>query len=303
MAGKKGDVLEVVAVAPTGREVMRWSWPLRKTGPLGEGGAKPQPVAGNLFHIKAGDAEWRFSEKTGHLLESTAGLGNGPVPYAATDKGAVEYSSDWHVTSSRKGGVIIIESKNQKDGSFFKWTVSSGGVVSLDYAFAPGSDALAYCAVGFDLDEKSVGSKRWMGDRPFRVWGNRRKGSQFGLWENEYNDGIAGESWELPEFKGIFSNVDWMRFDLKNGGSLLLETDYANVGVLRPKNGAAPKKANMDYPNEGGLFVFHKVPSVGTKFHHSAGTGPQSEPERLNGTITGRVEFRLTDQDLTIAGQ
>ena len=32
-----------------------------------------------------------------------------------------------------------------------------------------------------------------MGDGPYRVWKNRRKGNQFGIWTKEYNNTETGE--------------------------------------------------------------------------------------------------------------
>lgn len=53
------------------------------------------------------------------------------------------------------------------------------------------------------LSEELVLSKRWVGDGPYRVWQNRLHGPQLGVWENEYNDPVPGESFVYPEFKGI----------------------------------------------------------------------------------------------------
>jgi hypothetical protein len=117
------------------------------------------------------------------------------------------------------------------------------------------------------------------------------KGPQFGLWENEYNDGVAGECWQLPEFQGIFSRINWMQLELKNGASLRLETDYMNVGVLQPKNGTKPEKATWAYPASGGLYLFHVVPSIGTKFKQANSLGPQSDPVILPGKISSGVVF------------
>ena len=47
-----------------------------------------------------------------------------------------------------------------------------------------------------------------MGDGPYRVWKNRMKGTQFGIWTKEYNNTETGESpWIYPEFKGYYSNL------------------------------------------------------------------------------------------------
>jgi hypothetical protein len=150
--------------------------------------------------------------------------------------------------------------------------------------------------------EENVTAKRWLGGGPYRIWANRLQGPQFGLWANDYNDTIPGVTWDYPAFKGVFGDVDWMSLDLSTGQTLQIDPQtLADVGVLRPDNlkdagikGDTPlgsRKAKWYYPESGGLFLFHKVPAVGTKFRSAAGLGPQSEPQRLHETIKGQVVF------------
>jgi hypothetical protein len=271
------------------------------------------------MRLRAGDVEWNFDPENGWLIRCVVdgketGLGNGPVLYAGTGKGALKNDEAWQVEIEQVNDTMVIVSSQGESGSMFSWTLCPDGRAELDYAFAPMDEALTYCAVGFDLPEENVAAKRWMGDGPCRIWANRRQGPQFGLWENRYNGTIPGATWDYPAFKGVFGNVDWMSISLSSGAELRIDPfGLAEVGVLRPSNervvkrseggSGGPIKATWDYPESGGLFFFHKVPAVGTKFRGAAGLGPQSRPERLNGTITGRVEFRLADQDLTIAGE
>jgi len=52
-----------------------------------------------------------------------------------------------------------------------------------------------------------------MGNGPFRVWKNRMKGNQFGVWQKEYNTTETGEiPFLYPEFKGYHSNMYWCKF-------------------------------------------------------------------------------------------
>lgn len=113
---------------------------------------------------------------------------------------------------------------------------------------------------------------------------------------------MTGVVWEYPEFKGVFDRVDWMRLDLRSGLTLVLDTaPGSQVGILRPGNkeilpgqtddNHGPVMAVWDYPAEGGLFFFHKVPAVGTKFRKPSELGPQSQPEVLSEPIRGRVVF------------
>jgi hypothetical protein len=160
---------------------------------------------------------------------------------------------------------------------------------------------LTYCAVGFDLPEENVAAKRWLGNGPYRIWANRLQGPQYGLWENDYNDTIPGATWDYPAFKGVFSEVDWMALGLRSGASCTwIQRVVWRCRVLRPANepdvrrtkgGSGGPRATWAYPESGGLFLFHKVPAVGTKFKAAADLGPQSQPQRLDESISGRVGF------------
>ena len=68
---------------------------------------------------------------------------------------------------------------------------------------------------------------------PYRVWKNRLHGPQLGVWSNEYNDPVPGESFTYPEFKGYFAGVQWMKLKTKNGTITLQPgTDKEYVGVI-----------------------------------------------------------------------
>jgi hypothetical protein len=307
---KSSDALELTAIAPGGMEVMKWSWPIGSSEPVAAYPAmKPQLQRDNPFDVQIGDVLWSFSPETGQLLSCSVngketGLGRGPVLYASTEQGARSFSNVWKTKLSRNGDSVVMESKNQNGDSSFQWTLSPGGSIALSYEFAPISDALTSCAVGFDLPDEAVLSKRWLGGGPYRIWANRTKGPQVGLWENEYNDTVTGCEWGYPEFKGVFDQVDWMRLKLASGAALLVDTEPGSqVGILRPSNkdippgktdrDFGPRTATWDYPEQGGLFLFHKVPAVGTKFKKAGDLGPQSEPKILSGPIRGQVMFQV----------
>jgi hypothetical protein len=251
----------------------------------------------NLFNIKAGRLSFQFSPKTGRLIDvaldgKQIGFSNGPFPVW---EAAVPPPATWRVSARHNGEAIEISAQSQSDTSWFKWTILPDGVLELTYRFALPAGLQNYWGIGFDLDEAAVCAKRWRGDGPFRIWNNRRRGPTYGLWENKYNKGIPGEVWELPAFSGVFANVDWMRIDLASGANLLMVPDAGTreIGVLQPPNSEQHAKAIWAYPTEGGLFAFHKVPAVGTKFKTAEQLGPQSQPQPAPEAIEGKIMFMI----------
>ncbi|MEO0797140.1 MAG: glycoside hydrolase family 2 TIM barrel-domain containing protein [Verrucomicrobiota bacterium] len=305
----QSSALELRALGRDGTEIMKWVWQIPIELEVEAESRGLQYSSEHPLEIKVGGVSWSFSLETGRLLSSSiggqpTGFGDGPTIYAGDLEKVFETADDWTVDVSKSDDSVVIESRND-DGSRFSWTISDEGSVALDYRFTPIDQALVYCAVGFDLPEDQVVGKRWLGQGPHRIWGNRLKGPQFGLWENAYNDHITGVNWGEPEFKGIFGQVDWMQLALASGASLLVDTDPGtSVGVLHPSNAegprnehsyASPVHAWWYYPEGGGLFFFHKLPGTGTKFANAHELGPQGSPSKLSDRITGRVVFYFDD--------
>jgi hypothetical protein len=117
-------------------------------------------------------------------------------------------------------------------------------------------------------------------------------GPTLGVWKNVWNNGVAGEVWDLPEFKGIFKDVAWMRLDFGAIAIMVgLPDEAALLGVLRPPNGADPKQTTYGYPDVDGLFVFHAIPAIGNKFHTPEKVGPQSQPTGIGEPLVGSVSL------------
>ena len=309
---EKCGALELVALSPENMEFMRWAWPIHPVLERGDERVLLKQNRQNPFEIQLGQSTWLFSPENGRLLSCSVngeeiGLANGPTLMAATKEGPLQISRAWKTSITQKGNSVIIDAQDRTNESSCSWTLSRDGTVTLAYSFAPLNRDLVYSAVVFDLPEEQVSAKKWLGDGPFRVWANRLKGPRFGLWDNEYNDAITGVNWITPEFKGIFNQVDWMQIDLKSGAAITLDTlPGSAVGVLRPKNakgklrdsGTGPVRAYWAYPEKGGLYLFHQLPAVGTKFHDSWNLGYQSRPVKCTEPIAGQVIFHVGESSL-----
>ncbi len=57
--------------------------------------------------------------------------------------------------------------------------------------------------ITFQYPEEKITGMKWLGRGPYRVWKNRLKGMQFGVWEKAYNNTVTGESWNYPESQRI----------------------------------------------------------------------------------------------------
>jgi hypothetical protein len=173
-----------------------------------------------------------------------------------------------------------------------QWKIREDGWVQCEYRFsAHGPQDVV--GVIFDYPEAKVRSKRWLGDGPFRVWQNRRRGVTFGVWENDYNDTITGyRGWKYPEFKGCFANVRWLELETTEGRITIVPEHIPFVQVLTPRQPpdklVAQTRVNLP---ECGLGFLHAIPPIGTKFKPAAAGGPQGQLTGATGEYSGVIHF------------
>jgi len=300
---REAQALRLAAIDMDGRAVMTRVWPVPQRARLLEVAFDTPPSAGAVrvvgedgFTVRSGRAEFQFSKETGLLLGATVdgkavGLVNGPRLAAESDQAiTVTNKGTTSVRAVDAGGSVVIEADHSAGLEHFQWTVKPGGVLQLDYRASLPAGGYHYAGIGFDLEDRAVQSKRWLGGGPFRVWNNRMRGPKFGVWENAWNNGVAGEVWDLPEFKGLFKDVVWMRLDLGAAAVTVgLADERALLAVLRPPNGSDPKRTLHAYPDADGLYVFNVIPGIGNKFHAPARVGPQSAPTPISEPIEGTL--------------
>ena len=181
---------------------------------------------------------------------------------------------------------------NYKLGNLDKaqWTINPSGDLALDYTYNF-SGVVDLMGIRFDYPEDQVISKRWLGAGPYRVWQNRIHGTQYDVWENDYNDPIPGETFTYPEFKGYFGDVSWMNIQTKEGTiSLTNETPDTYIGVYQPRDGRDRLLYTLP---ESGISVLNVIPPVRNKVNSTDLCGPSSQPKWVNGPQTGRVIFRF----------
>lgn len=161
------------------------------------------------------------------------------------------------------------------------WTIYPEGLVKMDYEYEyNGVTELA--GIYFDYPEETMQSKRWLGAGPYRVWQNRLKGTKLDVWENGYNDPIPGESFNYPEFKGYFSNWEWVEFTTSEG-IIQMRSDATDtyLGVYTPRDS---RDALLYTLPQTGIAVFDVIPAVRNKVNATDLVGPSSQPKWINGT-------------------
>ena len=316
------DVIELTAIDPYGKEIFTWGH--RHMVKLGTGNLSKRNLHKNTqkysytedtnqLLVQDGNRQYAFSKKTGRLIGVSVGdkklsFSNGPRFVAAKRADRSQdgfYNHDDKEAFQKKTQYTEYPDQGAFDGFTFSdstlvanylhgsintvtWRfLADGGVyMNVDYYFNGVVDLMGIC---FDYPETMMKSKQWVGKGPYRVWQNRQEGPQYGLWKNDYNDPIPGESWEYPEFKGYFSNVNWMKLNTSEG-AIGIELMTGKVGVYTPRDGRDHILYTLP---ETGISILKAIPAVRNKVNTTDLNGPSAQPywSKGKGSINAILHF------------
>jgi len=295
-ASRTADALALRVDDPFGRELWTWVWPMKSMDfqRLAQEPAHFHAVpaeTNGLITITAGDLAASFSKTTGRLLGVQRGaqffsLTNGP-------RLAVGNATLRQLHFDDDGPDAFVSAKYDGDLKSVFWRVNGNGWINCDYTYtAHGTND--FIGVLFDYPEPLVTRKRWLGDGPYRVWKNRLRGVALGVWENNYNNTIAGwRAWVYPEFKGFFAGVHWLQLGTTEGLITVLNNqDVPFVQVLQPEFPPPPLAAKAVAPVPAcGLAFLDAIPPIGSKFKAAREGGPQGQPNVTEGDYSGSLSF------------
>ncbi len=320
----EADALFLTVIDKYGHELWRWTFPVDKLNRETEqfsasSGRASYTETEKGITVKVNGRTFVFSKKDGQLKDVSVNnrkisFANGPrfigarradrsldqfynhddEKAKAKDRTYSEFTDAAVFTKldvKEEGGNLILTA-NYKLGNLDKaqWTIHPDGMATLDYTynFSGVVDLMGIC---FDYPEEQVLSKRWLGAGPYRVWQNRIHGTQYDIWENDYNDPIPGETFTYPEFKGYFGSVSWMSIRTKEGTiSLTNETPDSYIGVYQPRDGRDRLLYTLP---ESGISVLNVIPPVRNKVNSTDLCGPSSQPKWVDGPQTGRLVLRF----------
>lgn len=281
---KNYDVLYVTVKDQYQKELFTWSFPINSPIKIGarmivkEGNGKIEtPLADTtaiLIFVK--NLELIFNENTGILTQVRNKQGilpfnNGPIVQEGENnfKGIKRY---WEKSN------YIIESTFDKKESYntLKWTIYPSGWIKLEVQYFPSSYFTNFVGVNFSFPESEIKSVTYMGNGPYRVWKNRMKGGQFGVWNKTYNNTEVGEApWNYPEFKGYYSNFYTGNFFTRNNQfTVVAENENMFLRLFTPA-WKTDQWHNYEplFPS-GDISFMQGISSIGSKTQRNETTGP-----------------------------
>ena len=303
---RDADALAVSALDPTGLEIINWVWPIKSAADFKNrivpaatttGATKATEDADNITLV-AGATAVVISKSSGRLVEVrrgavATGLGNGPTLAASakSDSTNAAPAAATAVTSAPDGNAQEVQVGAGAGLQGVRYRLQSDGWLQIDYAYDL-SGPQDYMGVNFDLPEGQVTGVKWQGVGPYRVWKNRMRGGEIGVWSKAYNDTATGaDTWNYPEFKGYHARMNWAQLQTKNGPITVVTPDEdLFLRLYTPRNGPDPKNSAAAFPT-GDISFLDGIAPVGNKFHDAKANGPQSAPNDAKGTYKHTLFF------------
>ncbi len=293
------DALRISAYDPYGRHIYTWNWPVKFPGEKArelihiDKGEKPVLTEKeDLIVVTVAGLKYTFSKRNGLLKEilnkeGTIPLSNGPV-FFCREKKITEVNYNY------AGNKVVLGITFEGD-DHFTWTINEDGLLDLDIAYDPaGCDKNT--GVSFDFPEERVACMKWLGNGPFRVYKNRMRGAEFGLWKKNYNNTVTGASeYEYPEFKGYHAETYWVKIEGNGspGFKVFVHSNDVFFRMLTPEEGEDPRNTKVEYPI-GDISFLHGINPTGTKFGHAVNLGPQSSSYGFGPSHEGKLKMKLS---------
>ncbi|MEJ5963119.1 glycoside hydrolase family 2 protein [Pedobacter immunditicola] len=308
------DVLYVTVKSPDQKEIFTWSFPIvlpahqaKKMVVKEAPGDVQLKETAAVFNVSANGIDFVFDKKTGILqrVNNAKGLipfNNGPV----LQEGVNNFSN---FTFKREGGNVIIASTFNRKESYntLEWTIYPSGWLKMEVKYFPIAYFTTFVGVNFSFPQALLKGVTYMGKGPYKVWKNRMKGNQFGVFDKEYNESATGEApFNYPEFKGYYSNLYWCTFIGKDQ-SFKVVTDQEDLflRLFTPKKSKDTSWDNMSptFPS-GDISFMNGISAIGTKTQKPETTGPmgmkhvyydfEKEPARALG-VTLYFDFSVNN--------
>ncbi len=292
------DIFEFTATDHHGQKLYTWSWPVVQPA---------EKVAEFLRSVPAGNAEIEIEESGDTLSASVQDLSiifhrhSGLLLSVKNKRGNISLNGgpvpvgiESEVTGSKwekdKEGNLIFEINRSAYPEKVTWRLQKNGLLLLETSPLQGLiKEIDYVGISFNYPETKCKAVNWTGSGPYRVWKNRLKGSNFGVWEKAYNNTITGESFQemiYPEFKGYHGKLYRVTFETDESPfTIISETPNLYLRLFTP---AQPQHvAGGTYPPfpAGDISFLYEIPPIGNKFRQAESMGPKSQKGLYKGHI------------------
>lgn len=300
----EGDILEIKAWNRYDEEICTWTWPVHYAGvytgqqlaQVNQTGKASVLQEGDRVILTAQDVTVSFNKHNGLITEvknsnGIVSFNNGPLPVgmkARVKEVASRQESDKAVfTAFYLGAVDSIRWEMTPEGLLHMHAVTLNNArAGVGFDEAVFEDEISNFGFTFSYPEEKVKGMEWFGRGPYRVWKNRIRGANFGIWNKAYNNTITGADFEnmvYPEFKGYHGNMYWSTLQTSESPfTVYSASDGIFMRVFTPAEPVDNKtnwQANPDFP-EGDISFLYEIPAMRC-FKPISQQGPKSQPSNI----------------------
>jgi hypothetical protein len=297
------DALYLTAIDPHGRELFTWTWPIILPDQI-----KKAVVGSSAQQISTEDSPTS-------LIVHSSGIvyffdkSNGELQKVVNSKSEISLTGPIEAGFSHRlvklnsyfdGANLVVQPLYEGDTYFtVKWTFAPGKAVELQYQYTleqhwSQQTGVDFAGIIFHYPEEKITGMKWLGRGPYRVWKNRLKGQQFGVWHKSYNNTITGASWIYPEFKGYHADVYWVVVENKESPFTVYTDDQSVfLQMLKPDHSKYEHESLKAVFPDGDIGFLNSIAPIGTRFQNPALLGPESQRNiQLNyGMVKGTLWF------------
>ncbi|GAO29665.1 glycoside hydrolase family 2 protein [Geofilum rubicundum] len=193
---QEADIFEFTALNHEGSELYTWSWPVVQPKEIAQrsiigdntGQVSVEETDTNV-RATANGIEVVFNKKDGTIqsvknANGLVSLNGGPVPVGVETE-VVE--TNWE--NSLDGHFQFVINYSKYPGQAV-WKLHENGLLELEVQHISymigkygGIRNIDYIGISFNYPEEKVEGITWMGQGPYRVWKNRTKGHNLGVWQ------------------------------------------------------------------------------------------------------------------------
>ena len=280
----EADILKVEVFGADGACLNTWTWPIPTAHQYFVSHQQPPSsgtaaVEGNTLSAKDVTVEFeqgavKAVRKNGTLIPFTGGV---PVGVKATFRSSYTHmdGTDALLVAKYEGGLDSIVWRMTPEGRLGMHAV----MVNRKGDFY--DRQIHFLGLSFNYPESEAKGIRWMGRGPYRVWKNRLRGQQFGIWQKDYNNTVTGEQYDhlvYPEFKGYHANLYWATLQSDTAPfTVYSETDGLYLRLFTPEEPVQRRDGKNTMPAfpEGDISFLFDIPAI-QSFRSISEQGPRS---------------------------
>ncbi|OFX52878.1 MAG: beta-galactosidase [Bacteroidetes bacterium GWD2_45_23] len=300
----KGDILEIKAWDSRGEEICTWTWTIRYNSAYTQKQLEQVVPKGKATISSEGDRVQLSADGVAVQFNT----GNGLITEVRNSKGILSFNNG-PIPVGMKARVKEVKHRQEGDNAVFtvyyqgavdsiRWEMTPAGLLQMHavtlnnaragvgFDEAIFEDQITNFGFTFSYPEEKVTSMEWFCRGPYRVWRNRIRGANYGIWKKDYNNTITGADFAnmvYPEFKGYHGNTYWSTlYTSETPFTIYSESDGLFMRIFTPEEPTDNKTNWRAYPEfpEGDISFLYEIPAIRC-FKPISQQGPNSQPSNI----------------------